>query len=72
MPRLEEIHDNLFDRLKEAKDQGWLGEVAAIETSVAAAEDKLASMREMAAKHTTTNLGMPDFPPSVGRRTSGS
>jgi hypothetical protein len=73
MPRLEEIHDNLLDRLKEAKDQGWLGEVAAIETSVAAAEDKLASMREMAAKHTTTtNLGMPDFPPSVGRRTSGS
>jgi hypothetical protein len=52
MPRLEEIHDNLLDRLKEAKGQGWLGEVAAIETSVAAAEDKLASMREMAAKHT--------------------
>jgi hypothetical protein len=39
---------------------------------VAAAEDKLAPMREMAAKHTTTNLGMPGFPPFVGRRTSGS
>ncbi|MET7852819.1 tyrosine-type recombinase/integrase [Streptomyces avermitilis] len=72
MPRLEEIHDNLLDRLKEAKDQGWLGEVAAIETSVAAAEDKLASMRELAAKHTTTNLGMPDFHPTVGRRMPGS
>jgi hypothetical protein len=72
MPRLEEIHDNLLDRLKEAKEQGWLGEVAAIETSVAAAEDKLSSMREMTAKHTTTSLGMPDFHPSVGRRTPGS
>jgi hypothetical protein len=39
---------------------------------VSAAEDKLASMREIAAKHTTANLGMPDFRPSVGRRTSGS
>ncbi|MFC4505969.1 MULTISPECIES: hypothetical protein [Streptomyces] len=72
MPRLEEIHDNLLDRLKEARGQGWLGEVAAIEASMAAAEDKLASMREMAAKHTTTSLGMPDFHPSVGRRASGS
>jgi hypothetical protein len=39
---------------------------------VAAAEDKLSSMREMSTKHTTTILGTPDFPPSVGRRTSGS
>ncbi|MET8129706.1 hypothetical protein ABZV67_36005 [Streptomyces sp. NPDC005065] len=59
MPQLEEIHDNLLERLKEAKVQGWLGEVAVIETSVAA-------------KHTTTNLGMPDFHPSAGRRTSGN
>ncbi|WP_330247266.1 hypothetical protein OHA33_33915 [Streptomyces sp. NBC_00562] len=59
MPRHVEIHDNLLDRLKEVKVQGGLGEVAAIETSVAA-------------KHTTTNLGMPDFHPSAGRRTSGS
>ncbi|MFE4957411.1 hypothetical protein ACFRCW_25820 [Streptomyces sp. NPDC056653] len=59
MTRLEEIHDNLLDRLKEAKIQGWLGEVATIETSVAA-------------KHTTTNLGMPDFHPSADRRASGS
>ncbi|MGA5506066.1 hypothetical protein [Streptomyces umbrinus] len=72
MPRLEEIHDNLLDRLKEAKDQGWLGEVAAIETSVAAAEDKLASMREMTAKHTATNLGMPDFRTGTGRQTSST
>ena len=37
MPRLEEIHANLVDRLQEAKEQGWLGEVAAIETTLAAA-----------------------------------
>lgn len=67
MPRLDGIHDNLLDRLKEAEDQGWLGEVAAIETSVAAAEAKLASMREMAAKHTTTHLGMPNFGHQTGR-----
>jgi hypothetical protein len=72
MPRLEEIHENLLDRLQEAKDQAWLGEVAAIATSVSAAEDKLASMREMTAKHTTTHLGMPDFRTSTGRQTSST
>ena len=36
-PRLEEIHANLLDRLQEAREQGWLGEVAAIETTLAAA-----------------------------------
>jgi hypothetical protein len=37
MPRLEEIHANLGDRLQEAREQGWLGEVAAIEATLAAA-----------------------------------
>ncbi|MCW2915081.1 MAG: transposase [Actinomycetia bacterium] len=32
--------------------QGWLGEVAAIEASLAAAEQKLTAMRQLAAKHT--------------------
>ncbi|GHA00426.1 hypothetical protein GCM10010371_69540 [Streptomyces subrutilus] len=63
MPRLQEIHANLLDRLREAKEQGWLGEVAAIEASLAAAEHKLA------AKHTTVHLGMPDFRTTVGRFT---
>jgi hypothetical protein len=67
LPRLEEIHANLTDRLQEAKEQGWLGEVAAIEASLAAANQKLAAMRELAARHTTTYLGMPDFRPAVGR-----
>jgi len=67
MPRLKEIHANLLDRLREAKNQGWLGEVAAIEVSIAAADQKLDAMRQLAAKHKTVHLGMPDFRPSVGR-----
>ena len=41
MPRLDEIRTNLGDRLQEAKEQGRLGEVAAIETTLAAAAQKL-------------------------------
>jgi integrase len=66
-PRLEEIRANLFDRLQEAKEQGWLGEVAAIEASLAAADQKLEAMQTVAAKHTSTHLGMPDFHRSAGR-----
>jgi site-specific recombinase XerD len=67
LPRLEEIRANLTDRLQEAKEQGWLGEVAAIETTLAAADQKLAAMRELATRHTATYLGMPDFRPAAGR-----
>lgn len=67
MPRLQEIHAKLGDRLSEAKEQGWLGEVAAIEASLAAAEQKLTTMRDVAARHTTVRLGMPDFRSSAGR-----
>ncbi|MFE3638684.1 hypothetical protein [Streptomyces sp. NPDC059168] len=66
MPRSEEIHANLLDGLQEAKEQGWLGEVAAIETSLAAAEQKLTAMRDLATRHTTVHLGMPDFRSSAG------
>jgi integrase len=69
IPRLEEIHANLLDRLQEAKEQGWLGEVAAIQASLAAAEQKLAAMRDLAARHRTVHLGMPDFRTSAGRLT---
>ncbi|MET7727342.1 site-specific integrase [Streptomyces mirabilis] len=70
MPRLEEIRANLVDRFQEAKEQGWLGEVAAIEASLAAAEQKLTAMRDMSPRHTTLHLGMPDFRTSAGRLTS--
>jgi hypothetical protein len=67
MPRLEEIHANLFDRLQEAKEQGWLGEVAAIETTLAAADQKLVAMRMLVDQRTKTHLGMPSLLPQVGR-----
>ncbi|MGB3438257.1 MAG: hypothetical protein WBA97_05840 [Actinophytocola sp.] len=66
MPRLEEIHANLVDRLAEAKEQGWLGEVAAIETTMAAAAQKLDAMRT--ARNKPVHLGMPDVRLSAGRR----
>ena len=59
MPRLEEIRASLGDRLEEARDQAWLGEVAAIETTLAAATQKLEAMRELTARSTTVSLGMP-------------
>jgi hypothetical protein len=69
MPRLQEIHANLLDRLREATEQGWLGEVAAIETTMATAAQKLEAMRPLALHQTTIQLGMPDFC-SIVRRSS--
>jgi hypothetical protein len=69
MPRLEEIPANLVDRLQEAKEQGWLGEVAAIETTLAAAAQKLEAMR--AARSATVHLGMPDIRAAIGRSSQG-
>jgi integrase len=66
-PRLEEIRANLEGRLTEAREQGWLGEVAAIEASLAAADQKLEAMQALAASPTGTHLGMPDFRDAAGR-----
>jgi hypothetical protein len=70
MPRLEEIRANLGDRLHEAREQGWLGEVAAIETTLAAAVQKLDAMRALTARGTIVHLGMPDIRRMAGRSTS--
>ena len=67
IPRLEEIHTNLGARLQEAREQGWLGEVAAIETTLAAAAQKLKAMRGRATRSTTTVLGMPGIRSATGR-----
>lgn len=67
MPRLKEIRANLLDRMNEAKKHGWLGEVAAIEASLVAADRKLEAMNAIAARHTVTHLGMPDFRTATGR-----
>jgi hypothetical protein len=57
IPRLQGIHANLLDRLREAKEQGWLGEVAAIETTIAAATQKLETMRAAATQRFTVLRG---------------
>ncbi|WP_327172661.1 hypothetical protein OG471_31875 [Streptomyces sp. NBC_01336] len=72
MPRLEQIHANLIDRLQEAKEQGWLGEVAGIETTKAAAAQKLEAMRDRAGQPSTVHLGMPDFRRDAGRSSTDS
>lgn len=59
-PRLLEIRDNLLARIAEADREGWIGEVEGLKISLAGAEDKLAQMRALTAKHGTTFLGMPD------------
>ncbi len=55
--RLEEIITNLGDRLTEAKERGWFGEVDGLEASLNAAEQKLAQMRRVATS--TVKLGFP-------------
>ena len=42
--RLEEIRDNLHDRIAEAERESWLGEVEGLKVSLADAEDKLAQI----------------------------
>jgi hypothetical protein len=69
MPRLEGIHANLVDRLREAKEQGWLGEVAAMETTLAAAAQELEAMHQHAARNVSVHLGMPDFRAAAARFT---
>ncbi|MGI5401382.1 hypothetical protein ACQEVG_18430 [Streptomyces sp. CA-135486] len=60
-------HSTSGDRLQEAREQGWLGKVAAIETTMLAAAQKLEVMLERAAQPSTVSLGMPDFRRNAGR-----
>ncbi|MEY9969576.1 hypothetical protein ABIA33_007665 [Streptacidiphilus sp. MAP12-16] len=70
-PRLAEIRDNLIDRIGEAKDEGWLGEVEGLETSLAGAEEKLAQMDASSARRASAiDLGMPTFSQIAGRATA--
>ena len=43
-PRLAEIIRNLTERVAEARDNGWLGEVQGLQVSLAKAKEKLASL----------------------------
>lgn len=46
--RLEEIIHNLGDRIKEARVNGWLGEVQGLQISLEAARNKLVSLDRLA------------------------
>jgi hypothetical protein len=66
--RLEEIRANFLERLQEAREQGWLREVAAIETTLATAVRKLEAIRELTVRSTTVSLGMLGHPALAARR----
>jgi hypothetical protein len=67
-----EIRNNLMDRITEAEREGWLGEVEGLQISLAGAQQKLAQLDQLAARNTTTHLGMPDFSHIVGRSNTDS
>ncbi|WP_211274404.1 hypothetical protein [Streptomyces chattanoogensis] len=54
-------------RVRRARRSDSIGEVAAIEASLTAAEQKLGTMRDFAARRPTVHLGMPDFRGVVAR-----
>ena len=66
-PRLVEVRDNLRDRITEAEQQGWLGEIEGLKTSLAAADTKLTDLKRLTTRQTTVHLGMPTIDRLVGR-----
>lgn len=64
-PRLEEIRNNLQDRIEEAKLHGWLGEVEGLHVSLAGVKDKLAQLNSSV--HRAVNLGTPTPPTDAPR-----
>jgi hypothetical protein len=64
--RLVELRDNQ-DRIAEAHEQRWLGEIEGLTINVAAANDKLADLDKLAARQTTVHLGMPSLDRLVAR-----
>lgn len=59
LPRLTEIRDNLLDRITEAQQQGWRGEIDGLKVSLSAANNKIAQLHQ--ATRRRTELGMPSF-----------
>lgn len=59
--RLAEIIRNLNDRVREARANGWLGEVEGLQVSLTAAKKKFASVEQTVRTHQSpiTELGMP-------------
>ena len=61
--RLEEIRDNLLDRIAEAEREGWHGEAEGLQISLTGARDKLSQI----AATRPVNLGIPAFHEITGR-----
>lgn len=61
LDRIKSIIESLEERIAEATQRGWLGEVDGLRTSLAAAQQKLVQMQRSA-----TNLGMPVVPRRPG------
>jgi hypothetical protein len=60
--RLEEIRDNLLDRIAEAEREGWAGEAEGLRVSLDAATSKLAQADLTAARRAeAVNLGIPAY-----------
>jgi hypothetical protein len=57
--RIEEIRDNLNDRILEAQREGWIGEIEGLKISLTGADDKLAQLDR---RPGPVNLGMPTAP----------
>ncbi|MFD3476682.1 tyrosine-type recombinase/integrase [Streptomyces sp. NPDC058695] len=56
--RLVEIRDNLIDRIAEAEQQGWLGEIEGLRVSLTGAESKISQI-DTTAGGGPVRLGMP-------------
>ncbi|MGB8382032.1 MAG: site-specific integrase, partial [Dermatophilaceae bacterium] len=57
--RLQELRENLTDRISEAEREGWTGEVEGLKISLAGANDKLAQLDRRQTSTTTVDLGIP-------------
>ena len=68
LARLTEIHTNLLDRIAEAHQHGWAGEIEGLEISLAGATHKLDQMHRTIA--TTTVVAMPARRPSTRSKLS--
>jgi integrase len=61
-PRLLEIRANLTERIDEARQHSWLGEVDGLQATLAAADQKLELMDDLAHRRRTVHIGMPAIP----------
>lgn len=57
--RLQQLRENLTDRISEAEREGWTGEVEGLKISMAGANDKLAQLDRRQTSTTTVDLGIP-------------